>query len=89
MKPVIEKIEFSKEIQAEIDKIKNGEPVPTTKIVTNKNDHQHEYTTYKKFSYEVGRKRLVSLYKGLCTTCGDYPDYISRMMLVMKINRLN
>ena len=52
------KIEFTKEILDEIDKIKKGEPVPKTKIVTNRNGYSYEYTSNKRFSYEVGRKRL-------------------------------
>ena len=74
-KPVITKIEFTKEILEEIDKIKKGEPVPRTKIITNKDGRSYEYTSNKRFSYEVGRKRLVQLYKGLCTSCGEYPAY--------------
>ena len=74
-KPVIKKIEFTKEELDEIDKIKKGEPMPKTKIITNKEGRSYEYTTNKRFSYEVGRKRLVELYKGLCSSCGDYPAY--------------
>ncbi|MDP9490258.1 MAG: hypothetical protein M3P28_08705 [Thermoproteota archaeon] len=74
-KPTITKIEFTKEILDEIDKKKNGEPVPKTKIITYKDGRSYEYTTNKRFSYEVARKRLVELYKGLCTSCGDYPAY--------------
>lgn len=74
-KPEIIKIEFTKEILDEIDKIKKCEPVPKTKIVTNKNGYSYEYTSNKRFSYEVGRKRLAQLYKGICTSCGDYPAY--------------
>ena len=74
-KPVITKIEFTKEILDEIDKIKKCEPVPKTKIITNKDGRSYEYTSNKRFSYEVARKRLVELYKGLCTSCGDYPAY--------------
>ena len=73
-KPIITKIEFTKEILDEIDKIKKGEPVPKTKIITNKDGRSYEYTTNKRFSYEVGRKRLVELYSGQCP-CGNYPDY--------------
>ena len=74
-KPVITKIKFTKEQQEEIDKIKKGEPVPKTKIITNKDGRSYEYTSNKRFSYEVGRKRLVEHYKGLCTSCGEYPAY--------------
>lgn len=74
-KPVITKIEFTKEILDEIDKIKKGEPIPRTRIIINKDGRTYEYTTNKRYSYEVARKRLVELYKGLCTLCGDYPAY--------------
>ena len=74
-KPVITKIEFTKEELDEIERIKKGEPVPKTRIITNKDGRSYEYTSNKRFSYEVGRKRLVQLYKGLCTSCGDYPAY--------------
>ncbi len=73
-KPVITKIEFTKEESEEIDKIKKGEPMPRTRIITNKEGRSYEYTVNKKFSYEAGRKRLVELYKGLCP-CGEYPAY--------------
>lgn len=29
----------------------------------------------KKFSYAMGRRRLLELYGGLCSMCGDWPDY--------------
>ena len=74
-KPEITKIEFTKEILDEIDKIKKGEPLPRTKTITNKDGRSYEYTSNKRFSYEVGRKRLVELYKGICTSCGEYPAY--------------
>ncbi len=32
-------------------------------------------TTNRPLTKEVGRKRLVELYKGLCSSCGDYPAY--------------
>ena len=75
MKPIIEKIEFSKEEQDEIDKINKGQAVPKTKLVTNKNGYSYEFTTNRKFSFSVGRKRLIELYGGVCTACGKYPDY--------------
>jgi hypothetical protein len=76
MKPVIKKIEFSKEELEEIDKINKGIPIPRVKTVTNKNGYTYEYTTNKRFTFETARKRLRELYKGLCTTCGDWPNYI-------------
>ena len=73
-KPVITKIKFTKEEQDEIEKIKKGEPIPKTKIIIDKDGRSYEYTTHKRLSYEVARKRLVELYSGLCP-CGNYPDY--------------
>ena len=75
-KPIIKKIEFSKEEQEEIENIKKGQAVPKTKIVTNKKSgYSYEYTTNKKFSFLVGRKRLLQLYTGICSSCGQWPDY--------------
>ena len=76
MKPIIKKITFTKAEQEEINKIIKGEPVPKTKIVTNKNGYTYEYTTNKRFSYEVARKRLTQIYSGTCTFCGAWPEYI-------------
>jgi|ERR1051325_7933723 hypothetical protein len=75
MKPIIKKIQFSKEQLDEIDKINKGEAVPKTKLVTTKNGYAYEFTTKRKFSFSVGRKRLTELYGGVCTACGKYPDY--------------
>lgn len=74
MKPVIKKIEFTKEEQEEIDKINKGESIPKTRIVTNKNGYSYEYTTNKRFTYETARKRLRELYGGTCR-CGQWSDY--------------
>jgi len=74
MKPVIKKIEFSKAEQEEIDLINKGQAVPRTKIVTNKNEYTYEYTSNKRFTFEMGRKRLLQLHGGLCR-CGQLPNY--------------
>ena len=74
-KPVIKKIKFTKEEQEEIDLIKKGQAVPKTKIVRNKNGYSYEYTSNKRFSYEVSRRRLVELYEGGSIFCGQQPDY--------------
>ncbi len=55
-KPVITKIEFTKEILDEIDKIKKGEPVPKTKIITNKDGRSYEYTSNKNFPMKLEEK---------------------------------
>ncbi len=47
-KPVITKIEFTKEQQEEIDKIKNGEPMPRTRIITNKDGRSYDRHCYTK-----------------------------------------
>jgi len=74
MKPVIKKIEFTKEEQEEIDKISKGIPVPKVRIFTNKNGYTYEYTSNKRFTFEMGRKRLLQLHGGLCR-CGQWPNY--------------
>lgn len=74
-KPVIKKIKFTKEEQEEIELIKKGQAVPKTKIVSNKNGYSYEYTSNKRFSYEVSRRRLVELHEGGSTFCGQWPDY--------------
>ncbi len=74
-KPVIKKIQFTKEEQEEIDKISKGQAVPKTKIVTNKNGYTYEYTSNRRFSYELARKRLTQLFGGTCTFCNNWPDF--------------
>ncbi len=76
MKPIIKKIKFTKEEQEEIDMISKGQPVPKTKIVTNKNGYSYQYTSNKRFTYETARKRLRKLYSGICSSCGAWPSYI-------------
>ena len=75
MNPIIKKIEFTSEELDEIDKISKGQAVPKTKTITNKNGSTYDITYNKKFSFHLGRKRLIELYGGLCTSCGNYPDY--------------
>src|SRR4029078_4820300 len=75
MNPIIKKIEFTAEELDEIDKIKKGEAVPKTKLVTTKNGYSYEFTTNRKFSFSVGRKRLIELYGGVCISCGQWPNY--------------
>jgi hypothetical protein len=74
-KVIIQKIKFTEKEQDEIDKINKGQAVPKTKLVTTKNGYSYEFTTNRKFSFFVGRKRLIKLYGGVCTACGMYPDY--------------
>lgn len=76
MKPVIKKIEFTKEEQEEIDKINKGIPFPKVRTVTNKNGYTYEYTSNRRFTYETARKRLRELYSGICSSCGAWPSYI-------------
>lgn len=75
MKPTkIIKIKFTKKEQEEIDRINNGIAVPRIKTITTAEGRTYEKTINKRFSYEMGRKRLVELYSGLCR-CGDWPSY--------------
>jgi hypothetical protein len=75
-KPTIKKIVFTKDELDEIDNIKKGQAVPKTKTVTNKKSgYSYEYTTNRKFSFLVGRKRMIKLYGGVCTACGNWPEY--------------
>lgn len=73
--PIIEKIELTEEQKEEIDKIKKGEPVKRTRISTNKQRGTYEHTTNKPLTYSVGRKRLLQLYGGTCSSCGQWPSY--------------
>ena len=74
-KPIIKKIEFTKDEQDEIDKINKGEAVPKVKTITNKSGSTYDVTYNKKFSFHLGRKRLLELYGGHCILCAKYPDY--------------
>jgi len=74
-KPIIKKIEFTKDEQDEIDKIKKGQAVPKTRTVSNKSGSTYDVTYNKRFSFHLGRKRLLELYGGICILCGNYPDY--------------
>lgn len=75
MKPKIIKIKFSKEIQKEIDLINAGKTVPTVRTVTNKKTGVKQDIIYhKRFTYEMGIKRLRELYGGICR-CGAWPAY--------------
>lgn len=70
------KIKFTKKEQEEIDKINKGEKVPTVRtIVDKKTGVKRDIITNHKFTYEMGKKRLVELYGGLCSFCRDWPLY--------------
>lgn len=75
MNPIIKKIEFTAQEQDEIDRIKKGEAVPKVKTIINKNGSTYDVTFNKRFSYELGRKRLIELYGGVCISCGKWPNY--------------
>jgi hypothetical protein len=75
MKPTIKKIEFTSEELEEIDKIKKGQAVPKVRTLTSKNGSEYDVTYNKRFSFHLGRKRLLELYGGICILCGKYPDY--------------
>jgi hypothetical protein len=75
MKPVIKKIEFTKEQQEEIDLINKGEVLPMVKTRIGNNGIKHDVVYNRRFTYTLARKRLASLYGGLCSTCGDWPSY--------------
>jgi hypothetical protein len=74
MRPLIEKIEFTKAEQEEIDLINKGQTVPKVKTVTNKNGVKQDIIYHKRFTYETARKRLLQLHGGLCR-CGAWPSY--------------
>ena len=74
-KLVIKKIQFNREEQKEIDSINKGQTVPTVRTVTNKKTGvAQDIITNRRFTYEMGRKRLLQLYGGLCR-CGQWPAY--------------
>ena len=75
MNPIIIKIEFTSEEQDEIDKINKGQAVPKTRTVTTKNGSTYDVTWNRKFTYSLARVRLRALYGGLCTSCGNWPEY--------------
>jgi hypothetical protein len=73
---ILEKIEFTKEQLEEIDKINKGDPIKKTRISTNnKSGYTYEYTNNKPLTYSVGSKRLLQLYGGMCTSCGQWPSH--------------
>jgi hypothetical protein len=74
-KPVITKIEFSQKILDEIDKIKKGEPVQSVRTKVSKDGIKTDIITHTRFTYMTSKKRLFSLYGGLCCICGTWPDY--------------
>jgi LytS/YehU family sensor histidine kinase len=75
-KPVIKKIEFTKEELDVIDRIKKGEPVKRIRVANNTHGYKYEITSNKPLTSEVARKRLTELYGDMCTGCGiAWPDY--------------
>jgi hypothetical protein len=75
MKPIIKKLKFSKEEEEEINLINKGQTVPTVRTVINKKTGVKQDIVYhKRFTYEMGIKRLRELYGGLCR-CGAWPAY--------------
>ena len=76
MKPTkIIKIKFTKKEQEEIDLINQGKTVPTVRTVVNqKTGVKQDIIYHKRFSFEMGHKRLVELHGGLCR-CGSWPSY--------------
>ena len=74
-KPVITKIEFTKEELEEIDKLIKGIAIPKKKLVTNKAGQTYEFRSNRIFSRMVAKKRLNELYGGPCCVCGGWPDY--------------
>ena len=72
MKPLIKKIKFTKEQQNEIDLINKGQTVPSVRTVINKKTGVKQDIAYhKRFTIDMGRKRLFQLYGGLCR-CGQW-----------------
>ena len=71
----IQKIKFTKEQLAEIDKINKGELVPTVRTRIDKNGIKRDIITNHRFTYETGKKRLREFYGGICCICGELPDY--------------
>ena len=75
MKTKIIKLKFSKQEQNEIDLINKGQTVPTLRTVTNKKTGVKQDIIYhKRFTYDMGRNRLLQLYGGLCRG-GAWPNY--------------
>lgn len=72
--PKIIKIKFTKEQQKEIDLINKGETVPTIRTRTDKNGIKRDVVFNRRFTYDMGRRRLLQLYGGLCR-CGSWPAY--------------
>ena len=72
-KPVIQKIKFTKEEQEEIDLINQGKTMPSVRTVIS-NGVKHDIITHKRFTFEMGHKRLAQLYGGVCR-CGSWPSY--------------
>ena len=76
MKPIIQKIKFTKEQQQEIDLINKGERVPTIRTIIEKKTGKRRDIVYNhRFTYAMGHKRLRELYTGLCCVCGQWPDF--------------
>lgn len=77
MKPVIQKIKFTKEQQEEIDLINKGERVPTIKTIIDKKTGVKRDIVYNRhFTFESGVKRFRELYGGMCSRCGtNWPSF--------------
>lgn len=61
-------------MQKEIDLINAGQTVPTVRTRIDKNGVKRDIITNRRFTYEMGIKRLRELYGGICR-CGAWPDY--------------
>ena len=73
--PVIKKILFTQEELDEIDKLNKGIVVPKVKTVTNKAGYSYQYTSNKRSTWSLAKRRLSELYGGTCTFCGAWPNY--------------
>ena len=74
-KPEITKIEFTEKEQDIIKKINEGQPVQSVRTKVSKDGIKTDIITHTRFTYMTAKKRLFSLYGGLCCICGKWPDY--------------
>ena len=76
-KPIIQKIQLSKEQLQEVEMINKGMSVPKTTVVKNSmRKYAYEYTTKARpLSEKQQHEKLRKIYGGLCCICGSWPDY--------------
>jgi hypothetical protein len=77
VKPIIEKIEFTKEEQADIDALLAGRPLKATMDKLTSIGWDAELWASKRkrsrqSTYDLLKKKY---YHGICLLCSDWPDY--------------